>query len=89
MPSEKRLISVCHNIAHQAASGLSFVHPHALAACLKSGAESITADLLASEPCPECFRGIDPLRLSLKALRAKFESILSTEGFSSTDLALK
>jgi hypothetical protein len=48
--------------------------------------ESITVDLLAPDPCPEAFNRIEPLRLSLVALRDKFTAILASEGFSTNDL---
>jgi hypothetical protein len=87
MASEKRLNSVCHSLAHHATSGLSFIHPHAVKACQQNHAESITADLLASEPCPESFRANEPLRMSFRALAEKLRSILAAEGFSESDLS--
>lgn len=42
--------------------------------------------LLDTEPCPEQFQGIAPLRVSLNGVKKKFESILSSEGFSSSDI---
>jgi hypothetical protein len=88
MASAKRLNSVCHSIAHHAVSGLSYVHPHVLATCRSAGLEEMTVDLLDAEPCPPRFRGVEPLRLSLRGLREKLESILTTEGFSLSDLAV-
>ena len=87
MPSAKHLSSVCHSIAHHAVSGLSFVHPHVLAACRGAGLDEMSVDLLDMDPCPERFRGIKPLRLSLQALRSKLEGILVAEGFSLADLS--
>jgi hypothetical protein len=86
MPSIKRLRSVCHSIAHHAASGLSYVHPHLARACNNAGLESIAIDLKQEEPCPDAFAEIKPLRLALQALRKKFEEILASEGFALTDL---
>lgn len=87
MASEKRLNSVCHSIAHHAVSGLSSVHPHIAKACRIHDVDSITADLLADEPCPPPFDSLEPLRLSLGALSEKFASILIAEGFDRQDLA--
>ena len=87
MPSVKHLNSVCHSIAHHAVSGLSFVHPHVLMACRGAGLDRMCVNLLDPEPCPERFRDIEPLRLSLGALRSKLEGILAAEGFSLGDLS--
>jgi hypothetical protein len=87
MPSQKRLNSICRSIAHHAVSGISYIHPHMLQACRAAGQPHMTVSLLESEPCPESFRGIEPLRLSLRALRKRFEEILAAEGFSVADLA--
>ncbi len=43
-------------------------------------------DLKAEDPCPEAFRDIEPLHLSLVALRKKFEDILKAEGFTFSDV---
>lgn len=86
MPSQKRLNSICHSIAHHAVSGISYIHPHVLQACRAAGLTQMVVSLLDSEPCPESFRGIEPLRLSLRGLRMRFEEILAAEGFSVTDL---
>jgi hypothetical protein len=42
--------------------------------------------LLDKEPCPEPYRQIEPLRLSLRSLREKLEHILASEGFALADL---
>src|SRR5436190_19955216 len=86
MPSRKRLKSVCHSIAHHAASDLSFVHPHVMHACRAAGVEQMDINLLETDPCPSQFRDSEPLRLSLRALREKFEGILASEGFSLRDI---
>lgn len=87
MPSEKRLNSVCHNIAHHAVSGLSYIHPHLRRACKAVGLEAIVIDLGTQSPCPAQFQSIEPLRLSLASLRNKFIEILRAEGFSETGVA--
>lgn len=87
MPSEKRFSSVCHNIAHHAVSGLSYVHPHLRRACKTAGLESIVIDLGPGNPCPTQFQSIEPLRLSLQSLRNTFIEILNSEGFSVESVA--
>ena len=87
MPSAKHLSSVCHSIAHHSVSGVSFVHPHVLAACRAAGLDHMSVNLIDTEPCPERFRDIEPLRLSLAGLKTKLEAILSAEGFSMADLS--
>jgi len=46
----------------------------------------MTVDLLDPELCPPQFREIKPLRLSLPALREKFEQMLESVGFGVADL---
>ena len=87
MPSQKRLSSICQSIAHHAVSGISYIHPHVLQACRSARLKEIAVSLLDSEPCPELFRHLEPLRLSLRGLRTRFEEILATEGFSLADSA--
>ena len=86
MPSGKRLNSVCHSIAHHAVSSLSYVHPHLRQACKAIGVPCALINLKAKEPCPKVFGHIELLRLSLAALREKFESILAAEGFTLADI---
>jgi hypothetical protein len=88
MPRRKRLRSVCHSIAHHAVSSLSYVHPHVLRACRSAGIGNMQINLLVADPCPPQFVEIEPLRLSLKGLREKFETNLAAEGFSVSDLSL-
>ena len=85
MPSQKRLKSVIQSIAHHSASGLSFIHPHLGKACKKNDLPSVQIDLLADNPCPEIFRKIKPLRLSLSGLSNKFNEILESERFTLSD----
>ena len=41
---------------------------------------------MSNDPCPEQFRNIEPLRLSLQSLRTKFVEILEAEGFTMEDI---
>jgi hypothetical protein len=86
MSSFKQLKGVCHNIAHHAVSGLSYVHPHLRRACRNVGLSSIIIDLGQNDPCPEQFKTIEPLRLSLHTLKEKFQEILFAEGFKLDDV---
>jgi hypothetical protein len=86
MPSIKRLNSVCNSIAQHAVSFLSYLHPHLRLAIKQFGLKSITIDLLNIDPCPEQFRKIEPVHLSLISLRKRFEQILLSEGFTFEDI---
>jgi hypothetical protein len=86
MPSNKRLKSVSHSIAHHAVSALSYVHPHLRRACDAIGLPCAHIDLKAEDPCPEVFQGNEPLRLSLGALKGKFQHIVTAEGFTPNDI---
>ncbi len=86
MPSNKRLNSVCHSIAHHAVSALSYIHPHLRQACNSSRMSCALIDLNTNEPCPDVFKHIEPLQLSLSALRKKFITILTAEGFNLSDI---
>ncbi len=85
MPSQKRLASIAHSAAHHAVSGLCYVIPHLRKACSKLGRRACRINLLAEIPCPPEFRGIEPIRLSISALKEKFIEIANSEGFSAKD----
>ena len=82
MPSQRVLQSVAHNLGHHAVSGLSFLVPHVFRAARHSGQLTVSIDLLADEPLPRTFSIDEPLRLSVGALRERFNEILSFEGFT-------
>ncbi|WP_200359908.1 hypothetical protein [Pelagicoccus mobilis] len=63
-------------------SGLCYVSQHLSKACRKEGKNGYVIDLLESNPCPDEFRTIEPLRLSLGALKDKLKDILVSEGYS-------
>ena len=86
MPSRRRLSSVCQSIAHHAASGLSYVHPHLLQALKVTGEPFATVDLLSATPYPKELRSHPHLPTALSSLRDRFEQILKSEGFLITDL---
>jgi hypothetical protein len=82
MPSEKRLSSVCHSLAHHAASGLSYVHPHLRQASRIAGADTALINLLLEEPCPPELSAHPHLPQALRSLRTRFADMLASEGFS-------
>lgn len=49
------------------------------------GRQTCRIDLLAEIPCPPDFHVIDPIRLSVSALRDKFFEIAKAEGFGPAD----
>ena|SRR5438105_2274239 len=85
MPSQKRIASIAQSTAHHAVSGLCFVNPHLRRACIEIGRTACSIELLAENPCPPDFRRIEPIRLSVIALKDKFVEIAKSEGFSPTD----
>ncbi len=81
MATVRVLSSVAHNVAHHAASSLSWLHPHAYRAAQTAGVGELAFDLLA--PFPLALASVDPpLRLACEGLRAKFVEILENEGFA-------
>ena len=80
------LASVAHNIAHHAASGLSWLHPHAQRAATAAGLAELRFDLLTLQPV-QLPDPPDPLRLASEALRKKSLEILEQHGFSVSALA--
>ncbi len=87
MPSLKRLSSVCHSLAHHAASSLSYVHPHLGEATEKAGKSAVEVDVLATRVVPEGLGAAKPLELSLSALKQRFLTILASEHFEPSGLA--
>ncbi|MDR6982662.1 hypothetical protein J2X32_001280 [Rheinheimera pacifica] len=86
MASHKRLKSVVQSSAHHAVSGLSFVHPHLGQACEEAGLDSIEICISDTEPCPERFLHIEPLKLALNTLKEKFFGLVVAEGFEPKDI---
>lgn len=85
MAAVRVLNSVAHNVAHHAASSMSWLHPHAYRAAQAATVGQIHFDLLA--PFPLTLPSVDPpLRLACEGLRAKFVDILTKDGFEVADL---
>jgi hypothetical protein len=80
------LASVAHNVAHHAASGLSWLHPHACQSARALGLAELRFDLLASQPLSQPNQP-EPLRLASEALSKKSLEILEQHGFSAGALA--
>lgn len=88
MPSQKKIKSICHNLAHHAASGLSFLSPHLQQTCRASGLHSVDIDLLQAQPYPAALKPLKSLEYGLVALRKRFETILAAEGFAIDDFGV-
>lgn len=85
MRSQNRIASIAHSTAHHAVSGVCFVNPHLRRACIGLGRLACKIDLLADTPCPSEFLDIEPIHLSVSALRDTFVAIAKSEGFNPTD----
>jgi len=81
MARASKLASVAHNVAHHAASSVSWLHPHACQAARAAGLAELRFDLLAAQllSLPNLSM---PLRLASEALREKSREILAQHGFS-------
>lgn len=82
-----RLQGIAHNIAHHAGSGLCSISPHLANALKLDGIETTNIDLLSEDPYPGNVAYIEPLSLSLSALRLKAEEILAKHNFRFRDLS--
>lgn len=87
MNKHSELAGVAHNIAHHAASGLSYLSPHLAQALRATGAETTQIDLLAKEPYPSNAAELKPLRLALASLRSTVQALLERHGFTSADVS--
>ena len=86
MPAARHLRSVAHNTAHHAASGVSFLHPHAFRAARDAGLVPLAFDLL--QGTPVALEPIEPgLRMASEGLGRKFIDILHSAGFQREALA--
>lgn len=77
------LNSIAHNIAHHAASGLSYIQPYAGQASRSKKLSPLTLDLLADDPLNGLVAAEDPLGLSSRSIQKKFLGIVSKEGIKS------
>lgn len=80
------LAGVAHDIAHHAASALSYLSPH-LALALRAAHQPTTQmDLLDPAPYPALVAKHPPLRSALAALHVTALRILQTHGLQVADL---
>ena len=86
MPTKRALAGVAHDIAHHAASGLSYLSPHLAKALRSAGLSTTTLDLLDLDPFPNGVDDLEPLRLALQTLRKTAEDILERNGFATEDV---
>ena len=83
MPTMRVLSSVAHDIAHHAASGMSWLHPHACQAVRAEGIGELYFNLLS--PSPLGLASISkPLRASSEALQRRFIEILGRHQHAGT-----
>lgn len=81
------LAGVAHDIAHHAASGLSYLSPHLALALRAAHQQTTQMDLLDSAPYPGLVADQAPLRLALAALHVTALRILETHDLQAADLS--
>lgn len=86
MVTKRALAGVAHDIAHHAASGLSYLSPHMAQALREAGLETTTLELLEESPYPQGAQELRPLRLALQTLCATAQGILERNGFARSDV---
>lgn len=86
MVTRRALAGVAHDIAHHAASGLSYLSPHMAQALRDAGLSTTTLELLDANPYPKGVKELSPLRLALQTLRATAEGIIERNGFGKEDI---
>ena len=82
MTKISELAGVSHNIAHHAASGLSYISPHLAQALRAVSVETTQIELLAEHPYPPKASDLQPLRLALASLRVNAVTLLQKHGFA-------
>ena len=86
MESSKRLRSVVQSIAHHAASGLCYLHPHLGEYGKNKSINKISVNLLSESFEPPLQEISSEIEMSVSALREKFEVILKSEKMCLTDI---
>ena len=81
------LAGVAHDIAHHAASALSYLSPHLSLALRAAHQPTTRMDLLDPAPYPALVAEQAPLRSALAALHATALRILQTHGLQAADLS--
>ena len=87
MAKQRNLSGVAHDIAHHAASGLSYLSPHFANALRASSVDTSAVELLRLQPYPDGVGDSAPLRLALQALHTTALAILSKYGFEQSDVS--
>jgi hypothetical protein len=87
MPRQADLAGVAHNIAHHAASGLSWITPHLALALRDAGVETTEISLLSEQPYPPNVAESQPLRPGSVAMHGFVVSLLETHGFAVADVS--
>jgi hypothetical protein len=86
MTTRRALAGVAHDIAHHAASGLSYLSPHMAQVLRTAGLNTTILELLDPNPYPPGVLEVGTLRLALRAFRSTVETILTKSGFALTDV---
>lgn len=81
------LAGVAHDIAHHAASALSYLSPHLALALRAAGQQTTQMDLLDPAPYPALVAEHPPLRSALAALHVTAMRILQTHGLQPDNLS--
>ena len=80
------ITGVAHNIAHHAASGLSYLSPHLAQALREVGSDTTEIELWVPEPYPNNAAKLQPLRLALMSLKTTAIAVFSKHGFNLDDI---
>jgi len=80
------LAGVAHDIAHHAASGLSYISPYLALALREVHLETTDVDLTAANPYPRLIKEVESLRIAMVSLRSTAFRILGKHGLSETDV---
>lgn len=81
------LAGVAHDIAHHAASGLSYLSPHLALALRAAGLQTTQMSLLDTGPYPDVLTEYPALRLALAALHGTALRILQTHDLQASYLS--
>ncbi|OYO30663.1 hypothetical protein CD932_05595 [Janthinobacterium sp. PC23-8] len=80
-------LRAAHDIAHHAASALSYLSPHLAPVLRAANQQTMQMDLLDPAPYPALVAEQAPLRLALAALHATAIRILQAHGLKAADLS--
>lgn len=86
MTSYKHLKGVAHDIAHHAASSMSWLHPSLSQACRLNFVDSVVLDLTHDPKYPEGFWVSKPLALATNGLKEWYRGLLKKKRFDEVDI---